>query len=224
MIRLLVFDCDGTLVDSQHLISAAMAETFAFSGLAPPALAAVRQVIGLHLDQAIARLLPPDRGADAPALATAYKAVYHRLRADPASAQDPLFPGAREALHALEGAGYLLGMATGKLRRGLRATLERHGLEGLFVTLQSADDAPGKPDPAMVRQAMAEAGAAPGETVVIGDTVFDMQMAANAGARAFGVAWGYHAPQALSAAGATRLLERFEELPMRLQELNGDGG
>ncbi len=223
MTRLIVFDCDGTLVDSQHLIAAAMVETFATVGLAAPSTEVVRRVVGLRLDEAIARLLPDSLIGQAEALSETYKTAFHRLRADPAMPQDPLFPAARETLRALAEAGYLLGIATGKSRRGLRLTLERHGLAGLFVTLQTANDAPGKPDPAMVRQAMEEAGAAPHETLVIGDTVFDMKMAANAGVRALGVAWGYHEPAELIEAGALGLVERFDELPARLGALRAAG-
>lgn len=224
MTRLVIFDCDGTLVDSQHLIAAAMVETFAAVGLAAPPTEVVRRVVGLRLDEAIARLLPESHVERAEALAETYKAAFHRLRADPATPQDPLYPAARETLTALAASDYLLGVATGKSRRGLRLTLERHGLADLFVTLQTADDAPGKPDPTMVRQAMVEAGVAPHETVVIGDTVFDMLMAANAGVRALGVAWGYHEPAELKEAGALGLIERFDELPAQLGRLRANAG
>ncbi|MBM3482617.1 MAG: HAD-IA family hydrolase [Alphaproteobacteria bacterium] len=220
MIRLVLFDCDGTLVDSQHLISAAMAETFRAVDLEAPPIAAVRRVVGLSLEEAITRLLPEARRDEAPILSVRYKENYFRLKSDPEVPQDELFDGARETLHALHRANFLLGVATGKSRRGLRATLERHGLAGLFVTLQTADDAPGKPDPTMALQAMTEAGVEPGETVVIGDTVFDIMMARHAGADALGVSWGYHDPHELAQAGAIGLLERFHELPPRLASLN----
>lgn len=220
MIRLVLFDCDGTLVDSQHLISAAMAETFTSIDLAAPSIAAVRRVVGLSLEEAIARLLPEPRRDEATALSARYKENYFRLKSDPKVPQDELFDGAREALQTLHRENYLLGVATGKSRRGLRATLERHGLADLFVTLQTADDAPGKPDPTMALQAMTEAGVAPQETVVIGDTVFDVMMARQAGAGALGVSWGYHDPHELTQAGAIGLLERFDEVPARLASLN----
>lgn len=223
MIRLIVFDCDGTIVDSQHLIAAAMAETFSAEGLMPPTTALVRRVVGLSLEQAIARLLPQDRVPDAARLADAYKHVFQRLRSDPIMPQDPLFPLARETLRELAAGDYLLGIATGKSRRGLEVTLERHGLADLFATVQTADDAPSKPDPAMLRQAMAETAAAPGETIVVGDTVFDMMMAANAGVRALGVAWGYHAPEELRTAGAFAVLDGFAELPAQLHAISRNG-
>ncbi|MGD9535956.1 MAG: HAD-IA family hydrolase [Alphaproteobacteria bacterium] len=226
MTRLVIFDCDGTIVDSQHLIHAAMVETFETAGLIAPPNEVVRRVVGLRLDEAIARLLPEGDAHRAEAMAEAYKASFQRLRSDPATPQDTLYPSAYETIAALARNGYLLGVATGKSRRGLRVTLERHGLIDFFVTLQTVDDAPGKPDPAMVRQAMAEAGAAPHETVVIGDTVFDMMMAANAGVRALGVAWGYHEPEELRAAGAIALVGHFAELPgslARWQTMEAEG-
>jgi phosphoglycolate phosphatase len=116
------------------------------------------------------------------------------------------------ALEALDSAGCLLGIATGKARRGLLATLERHGLGSRFVTLQTADSNPGKPHPAMLLRAMAETGADPDRTVLVGDTSYDMEMARRAGARAVGVAWGYHDRRELEAAGADRIVERCEEL------------
>ncbi len=224
MTRFIVFDCDGTLVDSQHLIAAAMAETFVSIGLDAPPTEVVRRVVGLRLDEAIARLLPQSHVDQALSLAETYKGAFHRLRADPASLPDPLYPAVRETLCRLAESNYLLGVATGKSRRGLSVTLERHRLSDLFITLQTADDAPGKPDPTMVHQAMNEAGAAPHETIVIGDTVFDMMMAKNAGVRALGVAWGYHEPAELLAAGALGLVERFDELPTRLGALRAEGG
>lgn len=219
MIRLVLFDCDGTLVDSQHLIAAAMAETFRTIALEPPTTAAVRRVVGLSLEEAIARLLPERRRSEAKALSARYKAIYQTLKSDPAVPQDELFDGAREALHALSRADYLLGVATGKSRRGLVSTLERHGLREYFITLQTADDAPGKPDPTMALQAIAEAGVEPDETIVIGDTVFDVLMARAAGARALGVSWGYHEPHELEQAGAVSLLDRFDQVPERVASL-----
>jgi phosphoglycolate phosphatase len=136
----------------------------------------------------------------------AYKAAFGDLRRDKAH-QEPLYPGIRETLHALaKEQDVLLGIATGKSRRGLSAVLEREGLTDLFITLQTADTHPSKPHPAMLHAAMAEAGADPTRTVMIGDTTFDIGMARDAGARAIGAGWGYHPPEALAAAGAHRIV------------------
>lgn len=210
--RLVVFDCDGTLVDSQHLIIDAMHRAFASEGLAPPEPQAIRHIVGLALDKAIARL---SGGLDATMVARlvdGYKAAFTELRQDP-GVREALFPGAREALIRIEAAGCVLGIATGKSRRGLIATLERYELTDYFVTVQTADDAPSKPHPEMLYRAMTEAGARPEETTLVGDTVYDIEMATNAGVAALGVAWGYHEVSALHAAGAHRVIEDFRAFP-----------
>ena len=116
--------------------------------------------------------------------------------------QEPLFDGVRGLLEALHSHGWSLGVATGKSDRGLHSCLTLHGVHALFVTLQTADRHPSKPHPAMLEAAMAEAGAGPRDTVMIGDTTYDIEMARAAGVRAIGVSWGYHAPGELLAAGA----------------------
>lgn len=210
--RLIVFDFDGTLVDSQAAIVQAMADGFAAAGLPTPEASAVRQVIGLKLEVAIRGLLPG--GAEAGierAIARGYRDAFFALRTRP-NHHEPMFPQARETLASLDQGEVRLGIATGKARRGLLASLDRHGIGHHFVTLQTADDGPGKPHPAILRQAMREAGVEAEDTVMIGDTVFDIDMAVRAGVSALGVAWGYHAPHELSAAGAARIVDRFAGL------------
>jgi phosphoglycolate phosphatase len=210
-LRLAVFDCDGTLVDSQHSIVACMSAAFAAAGLPAPSADAIRRVVGLPLGVCVARLLPAPGDADCARLVDLYKQAFLDLRRGP-GLDEPLFPGVRELLDALAEEGLLLGVATGKGRRGLAITLERHGLLGRFVTLQTADDAPGKPDPAMLRRAMADAGAEPATTAMIGDTTYDILMARNAGTAAIGVAWGYHPAEELRAAGAHAVAEAAHEV------------
>jgi len=215
---LVVFDCDGTLVDSQHAIVAAMARAFAEHDLAQPPAAAVRRIIGLNLDEAMAALAPEIDDARHHSLAEAYKAEFFRQRQS-GEFTDPLYPGAMEAILALAETGAMLGVATGKSQRGLRAVLDRHGLRARFATLQTADDAPGKPHPGMLLNAMAEAGACPEETVMIGDTTFDMTMARAANVAAVGVAWGYHEAQELDDAGAAAMVGEFGQLLPTLARL-----
>lgn len=211
--RLVIFDCDGTLVDSQHHIVSAMHSAFAANGLMLPEADAVRRTVGLPLEVAIEFLLRP---LGSPALAPvveAYKtaAIAQRLEPDH---HEPLFPGLVGTLDRLDEAGFLLGVATGKARRGLNFTLATHSLTERFVTLQTCDVvAAGKPAPDMVLQAMAETGAVPASTIVVGDTTYDMEMARNAGVQAIGVAWGYHDESILLASGAASIIRHFGELP-----------
>ncbi len=203
--RLVVFDVDGTLVDSQHLIVAAQAVAFGEVGLPAPERRVALSVVGLSLPQAFRRLV----GEDGPVeeLSERYKLAYNRLRLDPEH-EEPLFPGMAElveGLHAREDVA--LGIATGKSRRGVDRMLDHLGWTEWFVTTQTADDAPSKPDPAMLAQAMAAAGTGPDTTVMIGDTTFDMAMAVAAGVAPIGVGWGYHRPGALYGSGAVTVVE-----------------
>lgn len=209
--RLVLFDCDGTLVDSQHHIVAAMHSAFAACDLALPEAEAIRRTVGLPLPVAIEHLLPPG-GPAVGTVVAAYSAAAVAQRLDP-DHREPLFPGLVETLDRLEAAGFLLGIATGKARRGLDFTLATHRLTGRFVTLQTNDVvAAGKPAPDMVLQAMAETGAVPASTIVVGDTTYDMEMAANAGVPAIGVAWGYHHETVLAESGAVSIINSFHEL------------
>ncbi len=218
--KLVIFDCDGTLVDSQHHIVAAMEEAFGAERLAPPPREAVVSVVGLSLGTAVARLLPPDCGDDLVIrLAEAYKAAFAARRQRPGH-DEPLFPGVGEAVRALsERDDVLLGIATGKSRRGVAAVLEREGFSRLFATIQTADTHPSKPDPSMIMAAMAETGAAPRDTLMIGDTTYDIEMALGAGVGAVGVGWGYHPAAALRDAGAHILVETGHELEPALDKL-----
>jgi phosphoglycolate phosphatase len=219
--RLFVFDCDGTLVDSQHNIISAMGEAWARHDLPAPLAADVRRIVGLTLEVAIARLLPGHDDATHRALAAAYREIVHDLRANNAqgTAEEPLFPGIRELIETLVAPEIFLGVATGKNLRGLEHTLAVHGLRDRFHTLQTADRCRGKPDPDMVLKAMAETGMEAAATVVIGDTSFDMEMARSAGATAIGVAWGYHDTVELAKAGAHAIIHQPADLLVELQRL-----
>ena len=211
MNRLALFDCDGTLVDSQAAICRAMDECFGTHGLTPPDRAATRRIVGLSLPHAMRALIPDGEAGLHHALAESYKSAFQRHRAE-GLVEEPLFEGLAEAIDALEADGWLLGVATGKSDRGLRLCLERHGLHARFVTLQTADRHPSKPDPAMLHAAIAEAGATAETTVMIGDTSFDMLMARAGGARALGVGWGYHDAEELREAGAAVVVETAQGL------------
>jgi phosphoglycolate phosphatase len=213
--KLVMFDCDGTLVDSQHTIVASMAAAWRSLDLQEPDPAAVRRVVGLTLETAIGALQPDADNQMLARLAAAFRREAVAARQSDRY-REPLFPGILEALDAIAGPEIVFGIATGKNMRGLRHTLEAHGLTERFITLQTADRAPSKPHPAMLRQAMAEIGVDPASTVLVGDTSFDMEMAQNAGTAGIGAGWGYHEPSDLARAGAGRVILRPDELPAAL--------
>ena len=209
--RLAVFDCDGTLVDSQHSICAAMTLAFEGEKLAAPDRMTILSVVGLSLPLAIARLLPEAEADFHDHLSESYKRAFQQMRRDNA-VSEPLYPGIAELIRELDAEGWLLGVATGKSDRGLNLCLAHHGINAHFVTLQTADRHPSKPHPSMLLTAMAEAGASPETTVMIGDTSYDIDMALSAGTRALGVGWGYHLPADLIAAGAHAVAMDSDEL------------
>ena len=201
-LRLVIFDVDGTLVDSQNDIVDALSHAFVLVGRAIPDRAALLSGVGLSLEVLMPRLVPDADSATHATMITAYKEAYMSLRAQAGVAlSSPLYPGALDVLHRLDALpDVVLGIATGKSKRGLDKLIEGHGLEGLFVTQQVADFHPSKPHPSMIETAMAEAGADAAQTIMIGDTSFDMEMAQAAGVSGIGVTWGYHPRASLVAA------------------------
>lgn len=217
--KLVLFDVDGTLVDSQNIIVAAQHAAFAAYGLEPPSREMSLSIVGLSLSEAFTVLV----GSKGPieGLVEAYKSAFGTLRQDPAHAE-PLFPGAAQCLGQLQRReDALLGIATGKSRRGVAHLLERHDWGRVFATIQTADDAPSKPHPAMILQAMAEVGAEPHETVMIGDSSYDMEMARAAGVLPVGVSWGFQPVAALNEAGADRIVDTYAELEGVLRDFLG---
>ena len=208
-LRLAVFDVDGTLADSQAEIVASMSAAFESENLPPPSRAAILSIVGLSLDQALARLAPELAEARRARLVAGYRSAYFQQRQTHGAS--PLYDGARDALESLARDPFLLmGVATGKSKRGLDALIDAHDLARFFVTRQVADFHPSKPHPAMLRAALDEAGVGPGDAVMIGDTSFDMEMARAAGTGAIGVDWGYHPAASLDAA---LVISDFAALP-----------
>lgn len=219
-LHLVIFDVDGTLVDSQAHILASMKGAFEAHGMAVPEREAVLSIVGLSLPEAFARLVPeqPDLNAG---LVEAYKDTFARLRmAGDEAAQSPLFPGAAKVLAALaERDDLLLGVATGKSKRGLDHLIELHGWTRTFQTVQVSDFHPSKPHPAMVEAALSETGVDASRAVMVGDTSFDIEMGRAAGVSALGVGWGYHPREALLIAGADRVLNRYDDMHGALDEV-----
>ncbi|MGQ4272930.1 HAD-IA family hydrolase [Terrihabitans sp. B22-R8] len=210
--QLVIFDVDGTLIDSQHMIVAAMERAFAAHDLPAPARDDILSIVGLSLETAMGVLCKEEPKTLPASLTAAYKNAFFELRSS-REHEEPLFPGALAALDALaQREDIMLGIATGKSLRGVRAILDLHDLHGRFVTVQTADDHPSKPHPSMVLTAAAEAGILPQRSIMLGDTTYDMEMGRAAGARAIGVSWGYHASAQLTAVGAERVLDTFDQL------------
>ena len=209
-LKLVIFDCDGTLVDSQDMIISAMNVACDKNGLEHPSAETVRRVVGLSLFTAIQTVMPDKDDAFIENVVGDYRDAFVHLRET--EHHEPLYPGTVAALDALHAEGYLLGIATGKSGRGLRNTLAVHQLEKYFVTIQTADGNASKPNPEMLQKAMKEAGVDAKDTIMIGDTSFDMLMSGNADVTAIGVSWGYHPENELIEAGAKTVIHHYDEL------------
>ncbi len=217
MNRLALFDCDGTLVDSQAAICLAMENCFADAGMQPPTRPQIRHIVGLSLVEIMRALLPDGDDALHRDMAERYRAAFLALRGV-GMVDEPLYDGIAALIADLRQNGWMIGVATGKSDRGLERCLSHHNIRDHFITLQTADRHPSKPHPSMILQAMADAGAAPETTVMIGDTTYDILMGKAAGCHTIGVNWGYHGPEDLQAAGADRIAENMDELAEFLKE------
>ncbi|MGH6763820.1 MAG: HAD-IA family hydrolase [Phyllobacterium sp.] len=210
--KLVLFDCDGTLIDSADIIHGCMARTFREAGLNVPELQHTRSIIGLSLDLAIGRLLDRDVDDEIIHLAEQYKANFRLMRLEPGF-HEPVFDGIVDLLDTLSRHDeILIGMVTGKSRRGVRAIFDAHGFGPHFLAVRTADDCPSKPHPAMVLECCSELGVDPAATIVVGDAIYDMQMAKSAGARAVGVSWGCETIERLRSVGADDILEHPNDL------------
>jgi phosphoglycolate phosphatase len=209
--RLAIFDCDGTLVDSQANICMAMEYAFEGAGLTPPRRHDIRRVVGLSLVESMRVLLPDAEDKCHQDMAEHYRTAFLTLRNN-GLVDEPLYDGMASLLSEMNADGWLLGVATGKSDRGLIRCLDHHAITGLFVTLQTADSHPSKPHPSMVYQALADAGTDARNAVVIGDTVYDIHMGRAAGTRTVGVNWGYHSMEDLREVGADYIAESMDDL------------
>jgi phosphoglycolate phosphatase len=192
--KLLVFDWDGTLMDSATTIVHAMQAACRDLSLPVPTDDQARHVIGLGLHDALFYLLPELDSAEYPRLGERYG--YHYMRTEDTTL---LFPGTAEALRQLRSEGYLLAVATGKGRRGLDRVLERTGLRDAFDATRCSDEAFSKPHPAMLNDLLDMLDVTPEAALMIGDTTHDLEMARNAGVAGAGVAYGAHPRAALEA-------------------------
>lgn len=217
--KLLIFDCDGTIVDSQAGIVLSMDHAFRSVGLTPPSRAATLSVVGLSLPEAFSVLAPDVEPDVRKVLAERYKSAFRDLDRDPSECEI-LFPGCKQTIKKLlDDDNVVLGIATGKSKRGVDRLMEREGWHGHFVTIQTADDHPSKPHPSMIHTAMNETGAEPHETIMIGDTTYDIDMAHAAKVGALGVTWGYHHRDELAEAGAHLIIDDYGEMPDALERI-----
>lgn len=219
-LRLVIFDVDGTLVDSQAEIMAAMTVAFASEGMPMLDRAQVLSIVGLSLCEVFEVLCPAAESAQRSRMVQAYKDAFNDLRgADGAAELSPMYAGAKQALLQLHARDeMLLAVATGKSKRGLDKMIERHGLEGLFVSQQVADHHPSKPHPSMVLAALSETGVTANRAVMLGDTTFDMDMGRAGGVGTIGVTWGYHDAATLN---ADIVIDSFAALPAAIDKLTG---
>lgn len=213
---LVVFDCDGTLVDSQHIIIESMGVAFEQNSLPRPSDDSIRRIVGLSLVDAVQSITKSEDEFLIRNIVSSYRKAFSECRRRQ-RVPESLFPDIVETLVEIREAGHLLGIATGKSRKGLINTLDSHGILDYFITLQTADDGPGKPNPQMLYRAMKETGFKKCNTIFIGDTIFDIEMANNADIKGYGVSWGYHDQEELIAAGAYLVISDIKELPRLLE-------
>ncbi len=219
-LRLAAFDLDGTLIDSAASIVEGIRACWSACGFPDIEAEAARRVIGLPWEESIRALLPGSGAAEL-AMIRAYHDDVTAGRRPAPPRDEKAFPGAHEALRALEAEDTLLAIVTSRGNHRVHDILESCGFGGRFLCVKTVDHGPGKPNPYLLRQAMAEAGVEPAETVMIGDTTFDVLMARNAGTAAVGVSWGVHPRDELTAAGAHRIAENWHEVPDLVRALTG---
>jgi phosphoglycolate phosphatase len=215
--KLIVFDWDGTLMDSEGRIVASMEKAIGAAGLAPLPPEQIRDIIGLGLLEAVQTLLPAETPTVQEGVVEHYRNHYLSSQGEPT----PLFPGADVVVRELERQDYLLAVATGKSRRGLNRSLQESGLAECFQATRCADEAFSKPHPQMLLEIMDELGTIPVETLMIGDTAYDMLLAANAGAHALAVDYGVHSRERLMEHGALDCLGDVREIPDWLSRVAG---
>ncbi|MFT6072729.1 MAG: phosphoglycolate phosphatase [Dasania sp.] len=208
---LFVFDFDGTLSDSAHFICDTMHDAFVVHNIVPPTHNAIRNIIGISLEEAIFKLNSNLSRFDLEKVTQSYRDIFRQKRADNLM-KDTLFDGTIEILDMLKASPHLSAIATGKSLRGLDAELDRHNIRDYFCAYQTSDTHPSKPHPAMLETVMMQAGALPTDTIMIGDTSYDMMMAKSAGTTAIGVSWGCHDVDTLKKSGADHIITHFSDL------------
>jgi len=204
---LIVFDWDGTLMDSAAAIVLAIQNASRDLGVAPPTEEAARHVIGLGLLEALQYLAPEMPASWYPKMAERYRYHYFSSNHDIL-----LFAGVEKLLEDLRAAGFTLAVATGKTRAGLESALDHFALRDYFAATRTAGECPSKPDPAMLLELLEELSVTPERALMIGDTTHDLQMAVNAGCAGVGVTYGAHPKAALMAMQSIFCADSVQEL------------
>lgn len=207
--EVLVFDWDGTLMDSEAHIVACLDFAIRENDLEPDPPELLKRVIGLGLNEALSELLPEQPRS-------VHLQVYNAFRSKFLSSkngQSDLFPDAESTLRNLHSAGFMLAVATGKSRQGLDKVLAETGFEDLFVATRCADETFSKPHPQMLEEIKTDLDVSAEKLLMIGDTEFDLQMAVNAGVPSVGVSYGVHEPEELQKHAPLIILDRISELP-----------
>ncbi len=216
--ELVVFDWDGTLLDSAAAIVACIKASARDLGIPEPSDQAARHVIGLGLAEALQKAMPGVEPSVYPQVVDRYR--YHYLGRDH---ELSLFAGADELIRGLHSKNKLLGVATGKSRLGLNRALQHSGLKSYFHATRCADETHSKPHPAMLEEIMDELGVTPEQTLMVGDTTHDLLMAHNAGVDALAVTFGAHTKQALLEQRPLACFDQFADLQQWLLErVDGD--
>jgi phosphoglycolate phosphatase len=213
--RFIVFDWDGTLMDSIDRIATSMQRAFVDVGLERPDDEDVREIIGLSLGIAISRLAPNSNKVELEEISDRYR--HHFV--DASEIEMPMYPKATEMLESLKERGYLLGVATGKARRGLDRVFQDIDCHHLFDATRCADETESKPHPRMLDELMQELNVSAEQTLMVGDTEFDMAMANNAGVDAVGVSYGVHERQRLLDNRALTCVDSIEQLHQWFRQL-----
>lgn len=222
-LKLAAFDLDGTLLDSIPSIVIGVRTCWNALGFPEVSDDQIRNIIGLPWEQSIETLMPGAGEREVAMIKEYHAEIARGARPPPERPPEDVFSGAVETLDMLEDNGYVLAIVTSRSNRRFNDMLDHAGLSGRFVSVKTADQGPGKPNPFLLNEAMRETGADREETVMIGDTTYDMLTAKNAGTGAIGVTWGVHPADDLHGAGAHHVVEAFEQLHDRIEELIDSG-
>jgi phosphoglycolate phosphatase len=212
--KLLIFDWDGTLCDSLSRISYCVVLAAEENGFFLPKSIDPREVIGLGLYESFQVLFDKASDEQITAMCASYSRNFIRVDNDPS----PFFDGTLDALNDLKKAGYHLAIATGKSRKGLNRALLAKELTSFFDASRCSDETASKPNPLMLYEILDEINILPEHAIMIGDTVYDLEMATNAGIPSIGVNYGAHSPKRLKKYQPLFCVDRIADIKMHLKQ------